>query len=207
MRSLQVLVLSIGGGVIFAALVHIATNVAAEDSTRAPGKTLDSRVEEIYIARSFRESRDKPTDYCSQSRTGFGDATSEDRYTFRSISTRASDGKMTDNDVRTIGRLRACFGPTNNPALQNFYAEGSLGAASFTGKGECLANQADYPEAGITSTRCFLHLSGLPSEYVGGELTTNSVRSRNVLGGVSDPPGYTQPSIATIRLWKRRDER
>jgi hypothetical protein len=96
MRSLQVLVLSIGGGVIFAALVHIATSVAAEDSTRAPGKTLDSRVEDIYIARSFRESRDKPTDYCSQSRTGFGDATSEDRYTFRSISTRASDGKMTE---------------------------------------------------------------------------------------------------------------
>jgi hypothetical protein len=207
MRSLQVLVLGIVGGVIFAALAHISTSVATEDSTRAPGKTPGSRVEDIYIVRSFRESRDKPTDFCSQSRTGFGDAASEDHFTFRSISIRTSDGKMTDNDVRTIGRLRACFGSTNNPTLQNFYAEGSLGAVTFTGKGECLANQTDYPEAGITGIRCFLHLSGLPPEYVGGELTTNSIRSRNVLGGVSDPPGYTQPSIATIRLWKRRDER
>lgn len=199
--------LCIRAGVIFAGLAHISTSLATEDPTRAPDKTSGSRVEEIYIARSFRESRGKPTDFCSQSRTGFGDATSEDHYTFRSISTRASDGKMTDNDVRTIGRLRACFGPINNSTLQNFYAEGSLGAVTFTGKGECAANQTDYPEAGITGVRCFLHLSDLSSEYVGGELTTNSVRSRNVLGGVSDPPGYTQPSIATIRLWKRRDER
>jgi hypothetical protein len=28
-----------------------------------------------------------------------------------------------------------------------------------------------------------------------------------VLGGVSDPPGYTQPSIATIRLWRKRPEK
>jgi hypothetical protein len=200
-------VLRIGGSVILATLVHIATSVATEESARASGKALGRRVEEIYIARSFRESRDKPSDFCSQSRTGFGDVTSEDHYTFRSISIRASDGKMTNSDVRTIGRLSACFGSTNNPTLNNFYAEGSLGAVTFTGKGECLANQADYPEAGITSTRCFLHLSGLPPGFVGGELTTNSIRSRNVLGGVSDPPGYTQPSIATIRLWKRRDER
>jgi len=207
MRCFQVLVLGVGGGVIFAALAHIPTSVATEELTRAPDETPRSRVEEIYIARSFRESRDKPTDFCSKIRTGFGDVTSEDHYSFRSISTRASDGKMTNDDVRTIGRLRACFGSTNNPTLQNFYAEGSLGATTFTGKGECLANQTDYPEAGITGVRCFLHLSGLPPEFVGGELTTNSIRSRNVLGGVSDPPGYTQPSIATVRLWKRRDER
>jgi hypothetical protein len=84
--------------------------------------------------------------------------------------------------------------------------EGSLGAVTFSGKGECLASKSDYPEAGITGVRCFLHLSGLTPEYLGGELTTNSIRSGNVLGGVSDPPAYTQPSIATIRLRRRRTE-
>jgi hypothetical protein len=198
--------LGIAGGVMVATLAHISTSSATEDSSVASGKTPGSRVEEIYIARSFRESRDKPTDFCAQSRSGFGVATTEDHFTFRSIAIRASDGKMTDNDVRIIGRIRACFGPTNNPTLQNFYAEGSLGAVIFTGKGECQVNRTDYPEAGITSVRCFLHLSGLPPEYVGGELTTNTIVSRKVLGGESDPPGYTQPSIATIRLWKRRAE-
>jgi hypothetical protein len=28
--------------------------------------------------------------------------------------------------------------------------------------------------------------------------------SRQAIGGISDPAGYVQPSIATIRLWKRR---
>jgi hypothetical protein len=114
---------------------------------------------------------------------------------------------MIDNDVQTIGRLRACFGSTPDPKLQNFYAEGSLGEITFKGRGECLVYKEDYPEPAIISLRCFLHLFGLPPPYVAGELTTNSIRSRNVLGGVSDPPGYTQPSIATIRLWKQRPEK
>jgi hypothetical protein len=204
MNSHQLLMLGIGTGLIFAAFAPLSTCLASEESTHTPGKAPGSGVEEIYIARSLRESRDKPSEFCSRSKTGIGAATSEDRFTLRSIAIRASDGKMTDNDVRTIGRIRACFGPTSSPMSQNFYAQGSLGAVIFTGKGECLVNQTDYPEAGITGVRCFLHLSGLPPEYVGGELTTNTIGSRKVLGGESDPPGYTQPSIATIRLWKRR---
>ena len=51
--------------------------------------------------------------------------------------------------------------------------------------------------------RCFLdlHISG---GYIGGQLTTNTMRSRQLIGVITDPPGYTQNSIATIRLWKRR---
>ena len=181
--------------------------VLAEDPNYPPTKTSSSSVEEIYVVRSWRESRDTPTEFCAQSRTGFDKATSEDHYTFRSISIQTSNGQMINNDVRTIGRLRACFGSTADPKLLNFYAEGALADVTFKGQGECLANKSDYPEPGIISTRCFLHLSGLPPQYVGSELTTNSVRSRNPLGGVSDPPGYTQPSIATIRLWKHRPEK
>src|ERR1700675_4427979 len=179
----------------------------AEDPNHAPGKTSASGVEEIYIARSWRESRETPTEFCAQSRTNFEKRTSEDHFTFRSISIQTSNGRMIDGDVQTIGRLRACFGSTADPKLQNFYAEGALGDVTFRGRGECLTYKDDYPEPGIISLRCFLHLSGLPAPYVAGELTTNSIRSRNVLGGVSDPPGYTQPSIATIRLWRKRPEK
>jgi hypothetical protein len=35
-------------------------------------------------------------------------------------------------------------------------------------------------------------LSGLPDQYVGGLLTTNSLNSSNVLGLETDPRGYTQ---------------
>lgn len=161
-------------------------------------------VEDIYIARSMRESQVTPTEFCRQARTGFGNATLEDVYSFRSTITRASDGLMTDTDVNTVGRLRACFGTTSDPATLNFYGEGVLGSVTFTGRGECLAVKQDYPEPGLVVARCFLELRDLPSGYVGGQLTTNTMRSRNVTGETTDPPGYTQLSIATVRLWKRR---
>jgi hypothetical protein len=204
MKNSKVLVLGIRWAVIFSALAFISTTGASEVPTKAPPKASGGRIEEIYIARSLRESRDKPTEWCSKSRAGFEDVTSEDHYTFRSIAVRPSDGRLVDDNLRMIGRLRACFGSTNNPQLQNFYAEGVIGNVAFKGLGECLASTADYPESGITRSRCFMHLDGLPMEYIGGELTTNSIRSRNVVGDLSDPPGYTQPSIATIRLWRRR---
>jgi hypothetical protein len=194
-------------GVIVAVSSFLSVTAAAEDPNRAPSKTSASGVEEIYVVRSWRESRDTPTEFCAQSHTNFNKLTSEDHYTFRSISIQTSNGRMIDNDVQTVGRLRACFGSTPDPKLQNFYAEGALGDITFKGRGECLVYKDDYPEPGIISLRCFLHLTGLPPPYVAGELTTNSIRSRNVLGGVSDPPGYTQPSIATIRLWKKRPEK
>jgi hypothetical protein len=68
----------------------------------------------------------------------------------------------------------------------------------------CCSIVSDYPEPGITSVRCFLILSNLPFPYVAGVLTTNSVTSRQPVGAESNPPGYVQPSIATIRLWRKR---
>jgi hypothetical protein len=75
---------------------------------------------------------------------------------------------------------------------------------SFTGHGKCRANRADVPEAGITAYRCFLQLTDLPTRYIGGQLTTNTITSRAAIGEVSDPSGYVQPSIAAVRLWKKR---
>jgi len=70
--------------------------------------------------------------------------------------------------------------------------------------GEGRTTRKNHPDAGVSVQRCFMELSGLPPAYVGGKLTTNTIGSRNALGDRTDPPGYTQPSIATIRLWKRR---
>ena len=82
-----------------------------------------SSVEDIYIARSWRESRVEPTSYCDAARTGFAGSIMEDRYTFHSVATRTSDGLITDADAGTIGELHACFGALpDDPASFNFYA-------------------------------------------------------------------------------------
>jgi hypothetical protein len=120
------------------------------------------------------------------------------------VQTSSSDGRVTNADARIIGSLHACLGATGDSTRSNFYGVGTVAGVSFVGKGECVLGTRDFPEAGIMVARCFLELTELPEGYVGGYLTTNTVLSRVALGGVSDPPGYTQPSIATIRLWKRR---
>jgi hypothetical protein len=202
MRSLTTLATCTGWALILGGL-YLALPGEASQSGRSD-RASKSRVEDIYVARSMRESRVTPTAFCAEARTGFGSSRSEDRYTFRSTATRGSDGLMIETNVQTIGSLHACFGSTLDPMLTTFYAEGVLGTVTFTGRGECRNAKQDYPEPGMNVTRCFLELSDLPSGYVGGQLTTNTMGSRNALGEESDPPGYTQPSIATVRLWKRR---
>ena len=100
--------------------------------------------------------------------------------------------------------MHVCFGETDDPDTINFHAEGSLAAVAFVGKGECFTVKRDFPEPGLTVMRCFLALGNLPAGYVGGQLTSNTVLSRRAVGAVSEPEGYTQPSIVTVRLWKHR---
>ncbi len=174
----------------------------------APGLSLgqgaDDRLEEIYVVRSLRESRVATlTEFCGESRTRFANLRVEDQYTFQSTAIRGSDGLMTSANVQTVGRLRACFGTTSDPDLFSFYAEGALGATTFTGRGECRTVKRDYPQPGLVLQRCSLELSDLPKGYIGGQLTTNTINSKASLGDKSDPPGYTQASIATVRLWKK----
>jgi len=191
-------------------LLSIASSAmagAVDKSAPAVGMTAEGTVEQAYVARSWRETRVQPTEFCSTSRTKFDNAMAEDTYTFRSISIRPEDGLIVDPNVKTIGTLRACFGLTSDPSTFLFYAEGSLAGVSFVGRGDCLQSKADYPEAGTSFLRCHLHLTELPEGYVGGELTTSTISSRAALGGVSDPPGYIQPSVATIRLWRLRGSR
>ena len=188
---------------LLSALTTASPIIARCQSPTAPSTT-SAQVEDIYVARALRESRIAPTAFCGQNRIGFGKALFEDRFTFRSIQTRPADGLMVSADGQTIGSMHVCFGATADSDTLNFHAEGTLAAVTFVGKGECLTVKRDFPERGISVMRCFLELGNLPAGYVGGQLTTNTVLSRVAVGGMSDPDGYTQPSIVTVRLWKRR---
>ena len=159
-----------------------------------------SGVEEIYVFRSLREDRKAPGDFCAQSKIGFA-ATMEDRYVFKAVVTRPSDGKVVDAISHQAGTLRACL---DSAEPENFYAEGVLAGVAASGKGKCTPTATDYPEPGVSSWRCFLVLTNLTPPYSAGVLTTNTVSTRRPIGPDSNPPGYVQPSIATIRLWRKR---
>jgi hypothetical protein len=160
--------------------------------------------EEIYILRSIREPHAPAASWCSSTRTGFEPlpTDAERFFSFWSLRLRPEDGRAVETKGRRVAELRGCFGATAERARQNFHAEIRLGALSFRGDGECLALATDFPQAGLFPVRCQLVLSGLPAPYVGGLLTTNTMTSKAAFGGDTDPPGYTQASIATIRLWR-----
>lgn len=160
--------------------------------------------EEIYILRSIREQHEPVDGWCSSARTGFEPfkADAERFFSFWSVRSQPEDGRIVDAKQKRVAELRACFGATPERARQNFYAEIELGGMSFRGSGECLALMTDFPEPGLFPVRCQLVLKGLPSPFVGGLLTTNTITSSARFGGETQPPGYTQASIATIRLWK-----
>lgn len=161
--------------------------------------------EDIYVLRSIREQQKPTPDWCTESRTGFKPfpTDAERFFSFWSVRTDTKTGAVVDAKAARVAELRGCFGATSERPRQNFYAEIKLGSLSFHGTGECLALNIDFPEPGLFPVRCQLTLSGLPAPYVGGVLTTNTLTSKAPYGGDSDPAGYTQASIATIRLWKR----
>jgi hypothetical protein len=163
-------------------------------------------LEEIYILRSIRERHEPVAGWCSSTRTGFEPfpKDAERFFSFWSLRLQPENGRVVETKHTRAAELRACFGATGEPARQNFYAEIKLGSLSFRGNGECLALKIDFPEAGLFPVRCQLILSGLPAPYVGGLLTTNTITSKAAFGADTIPPGYTQASIATIRLWKSK---
>lgn len=161
--------------------------------------------EEIFVLRSVRNERLTRTDACPPDRTGFapvaGGFLFEDRYTMWAVT--LDDGARVSNArSKPVGELRACFAQTAEPRLVAFYAEARIGGLPVVGQGQCVLMRPDFPEPGISPAHCYLELRGLPAPYVAGLLTTNSINSRRAIGDTSDPAGYVQPSIATIRLWR-----
>src|SRR5690242_20443421 len=109
------------------ALLATPSLISAEDGQQSKKPRKPQTPEEIYIARSVRESRVQPTQFCAQSKVGFHADAFEDRYTFRSMIINTSDGRMVNGNVKTIGAGHACFGRTANPAVLNFFVELQLG--------------------------------------------------------------------------------
>lgn len=116
----------------------------------------------------------------------------------------SASGKVTDVSSVRAGTLHACFSPTPDSLIQSFYAEGEVGGVVVIGRGQCRTTKRDFPEAGMSVRTGQLDLAGLPMAYTGGQLTTNTLASRTIIGADTNPPGYTQISIATVRLWKKR---
>ena len=164
--------------------------------------------EDIYVLRSVREERSPKSNWCTGERTGLTPFNSgfnlEDRYTMWSVVVTPQDGRIANAKASIAGELHACFGATADPKVVSFYTDGRIAGLPFTGRGDCLVARRDYPEKGITTFRCYLELGGLPSPYVGGSLTTNTINTKALLGDEAYPPGYTQASITTIRLWRTR---
>jgi hypothetical protein len=164
-----------------------------------------TQVEEIYVARSVSESRATPTEFCAPAKTGLVDPMVEGRYSFRSISINASDARVLDANVKPIGSGHGCFGPTIG-GIRKIYAELTIGSKTFIATGEC-RQKSDFPERGINEFHCSADLSAPDDQYVGGLVTLSSISSQKDVGLETDPPGYTQSSIATIRVWKKRSQR
>lgn len=162
-------------------------------------------VEEIYIARTVVQSRVTPTPECAQDKVGFAGATVEQQFTLHSVTTGSKNGLLTNAKENTIGSAHGCVGPSGNPLAINFYLEGVIGPIRFKATGDCRWAMPDHPEPGIRFLSCFLPLRDLPEGYVSGYLTSSSISSLQGVGETSDPSGYLQSSIATIRLWKRRE--
>jgi hypothetical protein len=128
----------------------------------------------------------------------------EAKFSFRSVSINSSDGRLLNANVNTIGSFHGCFRPAADPTIIKAFAELRMGSKTLTGMGECRYVKSDFPERGMNAGHCFLDLSAPDDQYVGGLLTTNSITSLKGIGLDTDPPGYTQASIATARVWKKR---
>ena len=189
------------------ASVIIGSLLLSGNPIQAQGSLKDRTLEDIHVVRSIRLSRAEPSEFCAQSRTTFADARYEDQYSFVAVTTAPHTGVITEALGAQAGSAHVCFGSTPDPAALNFYGEGELGGVKFTGLGKCTTLRSDLPETGLRVSHCFLNLSGLDDPYVGGLLTSNTIGSRKSLGPESDPAGYVQSSIATVRLWKRREVR
>lgn len=159
-----------------------------------------SPVEEIYVLRSLRETRVAATGFCAKLET----PTSEDTYSFHTPDVNAENGLITNLKAKTVGNIHGCFGKSESPGVIKFFGEFETNGITGKATGDCQTGRPDFPEPGLRLFACLFDLSYLPAPYIGGMLTTNSLNSKNITGEASDPSGYMQVSLATIRLWKKR---
>jgi hypothetical protein len=116
-----------------------------------------SPVEEIYIARSLREARVAPTDFCGEAKTGFKSSI-EDRYSFRAIVIEGLDGRMTNANVKEIGSGHGFLGQIGDTGNYNFYLELRLGKTVLQGSVTAGQRRPTIPNPGLSHSTAHLIL-------------------------------------------------
>jgi hypothetical protein len=191
------------------AILLAGGNMGCTSTPSAPSSaSVSISYEDIFVLRSERKERITTSTWCTPERAGFaplsGPSLLEDRFHFWSVETRVADGRIANVQAADLGEARACFGATESRAVFNFYLETTLSGLAISGKGDCTVVLADKPEKNMYLSRCTAPLRVASDAYVGGLLVTNSMTTSEVTFGLqTNPPGYTQVSIATVRLWRR----
>jgi hypothetical protein len=152
-----------------------------------------SALEEIYVFRSVVVATITPLSTFCPTNAPFT-ANVETTFALWSLDTDNSTGLLSHAHRKEIGDIHVCTGPTTNPKVLNFYAQGHLNGVPFsTVRGEAILTSSNFPNTGATVRANHFDLV-LPAPYIGGTISTNTMRNAT--------PGYLTSSIASARLWK-----
>jgi hypothetical protein len=118
-----------------------------------------------------------------------------------SVRTRASDGRMVNDDAKRVGTALACAQITNptfpEGLQQKFYAKFELPDGDYVGVGTCTLISNNVPVAGLVLAGCTLKLISAPPGIVGGAAVSLSVFNPRQL------PGFATGSQWTIQAYER----
>jgi hypothetical protein len=113
--------------------------------------------------------------------------------------TRASDGRVVNDDSRAIGKATACAQITNLafPAglQQKFYLQLTLADGIYTASGTCTILSNDVPQGGLVLAGCGLHVLGAPDGVIGGAVSSLSTFNPFRL------QGFATGSYWTVQLY------
>jgi hypothetical protein len=163
----------------------------------------DPKLEDVYVFRTIltrRVTGSEAIAYCG-SRVTFTTLTNS-YLDLVSVGTRAADGLVTDGQLKIIGKLATCTGPTTNPNVLNFYGEGEIGGVRFKGDGECTRYE-NPPTGAVTSLSCYNRAAVLTEGYSGGLLISNTIGPPEFPAGGVVPAGYLATSVAVARFWRK----
>lgn len=175
------------------------------------------RPEDVFVYRVVRVTRASVGSECAGA--GFR-VSGQGNYEFTALSVRDTSGEVTFEVKQKVGESLGCFGPRSDSAPMPFYSRLNINGIKAVGRGECATRYEDFPEPHVIIQDCWLKLENLSAGYVGGFVTMNSLATtggapntaaaRDCTGGPcgrgyeSNPPGYFQTSVATMRVWRQR---
>jgi hypothetical protein len=119
-----------------------------------------------------------------------------------SVRTRASDGRMVNDDARRVGTALACARITNptfpEGRQEQFYAKFELPDGTYTALGTCTIISNNVPVAGLVLAGCTLKITSAPPGIAGGAAVSLSVFNPRQI------PGFSTGSQWTIQAYEAR---